>query len=170
MNNYLMVDCETLDTKPSAVVLSVGVCLFNPEGIISSAHWSLALQHQINTGRTINADTLAWWMQQTADTRERAFAQKWQPRQVLEGIGELVERNNVSRFWAHSPAFDYIILESLFRDYGRLPWDHRSWLDTRTAHWMTSVDPLPFEGKHDAEADAIHQAEWVIRMMKDNIW
>jgi len=65
--NDIMIDLETLDTKPSAVFLTAGIVEFNIETGEFGKGFSLSvdLQSSIDAGRTISADTLKWWLRQS---------------------------------------------------------------------------------------------------------
>jgi hypothetical protein len=169
-DNQMMVDIETLSTRANAVVLSVGAALFNFSGVLHSWHWTLKLNEQIGRNRHIDADTLAWWMSQDSEIMRQAFKQEYAPRHMFLQLAEAATGATgaaVSKFWAHSPAFDYVILDSLKQDLlCDVPWDHRSWLDTRTLSWMKGKPMKRTDGQHNAERDAIMQAEWVIEALK----
>lgn len=162
---HMMVDIETLDTAATAVVLSVGAVVFNGYGLLNHYHWTLEIEPQLKDGRTISGDTLAWWMQQDPAIMREAFGQECEPKLVLDDLNRICTDMNVQRFWAHSPAFDYVILDHLYRSFER-PWSHKSWLDTRTLSWLTGKEMRKFEGQHNAETDAIRQAEWVIEVLE----
>lgn len=135
----LMFDIETLDTQPTAVVLSLGAILFNPDGtIVDRFYRALDIQAQLNAGRTVSQDTLLWWSQQSSNARDEAFSpvRKTVPSVLGEFycfVGNSPHDNNVTKFWCNGPAFDGIILESLARDFNHLiPWRYNQLRDQRT--------------------------------------
>src|SRR4051812_25387336 len=61
----VMIDTETLDTKPTAVILSIGACRFNELDIDSNGFYrAITIESNMDEGRTISASTLRWWMKQ----------------------------------------------------------------------------------------------------------
>ena len=70
----VMIDLETLDTSPTAVVLSLGAVAFDPythaHGATFYVEFTNFLEQQTGVGRTISPSTMLWWMQQNATARE----------------------------------------------------------------------------------------------------
>ena len=71
-----MIDLETLDTRPSAVVFQVGVLVFqdilggDTRGnlILEKKIFHLDILEQIMAGRTVDQDTVLWWAEQNLDS------------------------------------------------------------------------------------------------------
>ena len=79
--NHVMVDLETLDLKPTAVILSIGAVRFSPDtGQVQSPedgfHVACAVDDQIKYGFTIGEMTLAWWLKDNAETIRNEWALK----------------------------------------------------------------------------------------------
>ncbi len=90
----LMFDLETLDTKPSAVVLSIGAVVWEAK-YLPSEHkikWYevdkflrvLDIQKQLDSGRTVSQATLLWWMDQDPKAKAEAFDRNREP--VVESL------------------------------------------------------------------------------------
>ena len=54
-----MIDIETLDTELTAVVYQVAVVFFKGNGV-HPYFWNIAVTEQVNAGRTISGDTMAF--------------------------------------------------------------------------------------------------------------
>lgn len=141
MINYpiteFMIDIETLDTKPSAVILSAGIIAFNQErGVISRWYGTLNAREQIDAGRTISMSTLVFWMMQSDEARKAAFSDG--PHMEFHNLVSFISRHKSPEgalYWAKSPQFDMTILESYCDDlYGvdEMPWAFRGFRDVRT--------------------------------------
>ena len=79
-NYKAILDLETLDTKPSAVVLSVGFLIYDEnkqqsfdELLLDGHQIVLDIQPQLNKGRTISKSTLQFWMEQDNEARNGLF-------------------------------------------------------------------------------------------------
>lgn len=82
-----MIDIETLDTRPSAVVLSIGVVLFNRRNAdVPFKELNLKFgkrefrDEQIMMGRTISKDTAQWWRGQDPEAKSclsRRTSHRW---------------------------------------------------------------------------------------------
>lgn len=139
----MMIDIETLDVKPSAVVLSIGAVVFHPNGHVMDRWYRvLQVQEQLDRGRTVSFDTITWWMSQDGDARNEAFAPVRQ--MVAETLSDLLafcRTYDANAYWALGPQFDYIILENLFNELNReVPWGYGQLRDVRTICNETKID------------------------------
>ena len=161
---HAMIDIETLDTVPTAAVLTVGACKFDPYSDVEpydKTLWRPEVDHQLNNGRTAGDDTLAWWAKQDAHIRETTFTDTDRiPLNVF-----FTDLNKylvgVDKIWCQGPQFDMVILEDLFRAFDH----HRNWafwqiMDCRTIFNMMPKDPRRAiqQNLHSADDDAYWQA------------
>lgn len=166
---HLMIDIETLDTKPTAVVLSVGACQFELEtGEIGVQYNSgpLVINTQLQAGRTISENTLRWWMQAE---QEAARASSFGSNVVhvsgaLNALRDLADENTI--VWGNDPAFDCVILEDLYRTMWscEAPWKFYNRQCVRTYRRLPGADAVPRVKPvvaHDPLADAVAQAQHV---------
>lgn len=167
----VMIDLETLDTGPSAVVVALGAVEFDPYNHrIGETFYRVAndWSAQQRKGRTISGDTVAWWMDQgdgarTALTRPPAkhscstFGILREFSEFLEGYAGDVE------IWGNGADFDNVILGDLFKAYGcEKPWTYTNNRCFRTLknlrHTRDMVMPARAGTHHNALDDAVHQA------------
>ena len=150
----LMVDLETLDVKPTAVVVSYAAIPFDldnntpfeemAEGSYPVLYHRLAIEPQINGGRTISAATLGWWLTQEEETRNEVALACGMENPLLELHGplcrfyEFVKQHGCERIWGNGPSFDNAILRSLFDDMDtEFPFKYNADRDLRTLCDMT---------------------------------
>lgn len=169
--NNIMVDLETLDTRNSAVVVSIGAVAFDPNsnfiGPTFYAELTHDLQNQQNRGRTISASTVIWWMKQshaaqrlfhspapsTTDTRGSLIAFT----QFLADHG-----GREALLWGNGSDFDNAILGSLYETYGLYrPW---SYSNNRCFRTMRNMPGAPAKDArigvhHNALDDAMTQTQ-----------
>jgi hypothetical protein len=147
----LMFDLETLDTKPSAIVLSVGAVVFetwrNDDGSLVS--WTeagdflrvLNIQAQAEAGRSMSESTILWWMDQDSAAQREAFSRARDPVNiVLANFLNFVDKyadgetgTGINAFWASPATFDFPIWEDLAMTFaGHVPWTYRQKYDVRT--------------------------------------
>lgn len=165
----LMLDLETLDVKPSAVVLSIGAVMFDrytrEQGPTFYVELTNHLDDQIKQGRTISGDTLEWWMRQSEEARQVFAAKKTSfarctAMYAVTQFEEFCNANSARYIWAKDPDFDVAILRSLFEDYGfKFPFSYSK------ARAVRTVLDMPFAPvnlgtlvAHNALADAVAQA------------
>jgi len=185
MNLHLMIDIETLDTAPSALVLSCGWAWFDTNGVLASGQQAFDNVAQLRLGRTISAGTVRWWKSQVALLPpEVPGATIWQ---AFAGMlaSRPRGREDDALVWANSPSFDLTILRHWAAQMRTEPfWRFASERDYRTwkhhAHMANDAaceaakkkgeEPaqsdlwtyVDNENKHDAEADAVWQAKNMI--------
>lgn len=170
----VMFDLETLDTKPSAVILSLGAVKFDPrqKGIDPNAE-RLSLRIEIDPqsamGRTISDDTIAWWATQSKEAQEAAFgdANRVTVEDAVEQFHKFVW--NSERVWSQG-SFDVNIIEHLYTSINKpYAWQYWQVRDSRTL--FDFVDgQLDRTKHHDAVEDAIAQAEAVQRALRKIGW
>ena len=134
MSMEMMVDIETLATDERALVLTMGFVEFNNSGAKASQRWILDMGQQMEKGRAIDPETIAWWMRQGDAARKEAFAEsRSEIVAALWGVHRFFIDVDPISVWANSPSFDLTILETLFRDFDvDLPWAFYQARDVRT--------------------------------------
>lgn len=168
----LMIDLETLDTSPTAVVLSLGAVVFDPRsntlGPTFYVEFTNFLEQQTGVGRTISPSTVMWWMGQNAAARE-VFTPKetsnvrCSPLWGLSAFADYLKQPGLSgNVWAKDPDFDVVILRSLYQTNApdlAFPFKYSAGRSVRT------VEDMPFAPlrdrppvAHNALEDAIAQA------------
>lgn len=170
----IMVDIETLGTNADAVVLSIGAVFFDtttkelgPKFIMN-----LKIENQLST-RSINADTLRWWMSQSNAAKKVFSDEALSTVVVLSAFVKWVEANapedgNVKP-WGNGSSFDISILEHLLLEYNlKAPWRYNNVRDLRTfKEYVANDAPIMNAGvKHNALDDAIAQANYVMENTK----
>lgn len=165
------IDFETLDTMPTAVVLSVGLTAFDLDATntwdeleSNSIFWRFDATGQ--TKRTVSQSTQDWWYKQSEEAKKMAFdGVKWDVAQVLTDIGDWCERVGVTHLVGNGSDFDNVILANLCEMYDvPYPIPYYGNLDLRTMKYLacdTSRGKDFPEGKlqHYALHDAIHEAQ-----------
>ena len=76
MTTHATIDLETLDTSPSATVLSLGAVKFNPLDTSephSELYIKIDIDEQDSLGRTASDSTIEWWGKQDPKVMEEAF-------------------------------------------------------------------------------------------------
>ena len=166
-----MIDLETLDKKPTSVIVSVGICAFDIDGIHDKKYFILDCEEQMEKGRTISFDTLEWWFRQSKEVTDAAFNQpdKLPIKKFLEQLGYFCAKNNIKKMYAQGTDFDLPMIRDLHDQYNHeLPYDYWLARDTRTVYEFMKSEKPPRTGvHHNAMDDAIYQAQCVILAMKE---
>lgn len=174
---HVMVDLETMGKKYNAPIVAIGAVVFDPAtGSIGESFYKVVcLESSVNWGAVIDPSTVIWWLKQSSEARSAIVNDDAIPLQdVLLQFREFVSDNvaggsKKAQVWGNGASFDNSILRSSYdciaEDY---PWEYWNDRDVRTMVELgqaISFDPkttIPFEGsRHNALADAIHQARYV---------
>ena len=163
MTIEVMIDIETLDTRESAVVLSIGAVAFDPRSDTHAAtlHVHLDPEPQIrHQGRTISPSTVLWWLKQS-DSARKGIAEAFRetPSAALGDLQQFIEEFGAVGVWGNGAMFDNAILISLADSIGMpRPWSYKLDRCYRTLKNIVPVEPAAFEGtEHNALDDAIFQ-------------
>lgn len=170
MNN-LMIDLETLDTRSSAVIVSIGAVVFDRKSILRTGYWILDLEEQIKRGRTISSQTMAWWMKQSEDARKVFTDQSSYRNSILEFHGQFSSLFNGEELavWGNGSDFDTAIMIDFYNRHSLVPpsgWKYYNNLCFRSFNkWFDAKRMVKREGvHHNALDDAVYQAECVLKV------
>lgn len=174
---HVMVDLETMGKKHNAPIVAIGAVVFDPAtGSIGESFYKVVcLESSVNWGAVIDPSTVIWWLKQSSEARSEIVNDDAIPLlDALLQFREFVSDNvaggsKKAQVWGNGASFDNSILRSSYdciaEDY---PWEYWNDRDVRTMVELgqaISFDPktaIPFEGsRHNALADAIHQARYV---------
>ena len=169
----VMIDTETLDTVPDSTVLTIGMVRFDPFGndeknpSYKTSYIKVCTESSAELGCTINPATLEWWSTQPLAAQEAAFCEEGR----LSVVNALSEINKfcfgAQRFWCQGLAFDFPILENLYRKTQRLPpWKFWELRCSRTLFDIGINPQRPEVTAHNALDDAIAQALCVQRVFR----
>lgn len=163
----VMLDIETMGNTNRASIMAIGACYFDP--MTGDIGPTFHKQVDISSNGVIDASTVLWWMKQSDDARSKFYNndKAGNISDVLKEFSSFIIKG--ACVWGNGIGFDNVIVGSAYDDRGlRKPWDFWNERDVRTAVALgqaIGLDPkrdMPFDGvKHDALADAIHQAKYV---------
>lgn len=158
--SHVSIDLETLDTRSSAAILSIGAARFCPvSGEIISTFYE-RISHADKYG-TSSASTIAWWKKQDPEVIREAFGGRTPAEEAANRFA--IWLNEDDKVWGNGASFDVGIMETWVGQFN-VPLPYKFWniRDMRTLVDVAEIDPrtFPFEGdRHNALADAIHQAK-----------
>jgi hypothetical protein len=164
--NDLMIDIETLDTRNSAVILSIGAVKFDlDKGVIDEEGFyaSINVDSCLELGRTISESTLLFWLKQPTEAQVVFHEPKMHLRDALEGFTDWLSHMK-RRPWGNGPTFDLAKMTHAYESVGwTAPWDFwnercvRTYRDLPGAKAIPKVKPaVAHHALHDAYAQAQH--------------
>lgn len=174
MATELMLDLETLATDQKAIVLQIGMLLFDPETerLVQIFDIYPPIRQQTIARRTLDLSTVSWWLsdsdraQQLRTLITAADAANEQEKhrccRIADAFSEMRTTKNKKPtvIWTNGQ-FDWPIFKSLMADCFsdvEIPWSYRDVCDLRT---MKTVACLPREfagtSSHNAVDDCLKQ-------------
>lgn len=173
--NHVMVDLETLGTKPNSLMLTIGAVRFNPWADdnlnplekMDTFYRRVSLESFEGLDHVIDDDTLAWWSQQGDSVREEAFAES--DRHNIQDVLADLHRwcGGIDAIWANGTGFDLNILEHFSRELKRgVAWKYWQARDARTLYALVPGLERPKGAAHHALWDCWSQVVGVQRAFK----
>lgn len=164
MATDVMLDLETLSTRPESVILTIGAVKFDPFSdfvdVERGLYYRVDVDEQLALDRHVLESTVEWWGNQDAEVREEALGDS--DRVSLEDMTRGLNRFlvGVENIWCQGPAFDIVILENLYRQLTKpTPWQFWQISDSRTL-FKAHGDPRDKNraAAHNALMDCYYQA------------
>jgi hypothetical protein len=167
----IMLDLETLGTRPGCVILTLGAVRFDPYSLREPGpglYLRIDADEQIAQGREVQEDTLQWWMNQAEDVREEALGEgnRVSVTEMYQQLNRFLVGANC--IWAQGPLFDFAILENIYRQYEwPTPWQYWQIRDSRTLFGVHGDPRVKGKvGLHNALEDCVSQATAVQQIYK----
>lgn len=172
--NHVMVDLETLSTKPNACILTFGAMKFDPhndargasEDKIFNSKYSFYRRIDPGSCSALGADiddgTLAWWAKQDDKVKNEAFAEddRHDIKTVLSDFHRWYNADGgAEAVWSNGSIFDVMIIEDYNNKLARgNPWKFWEIKDTRTIYGLCDAElPQLSEDAHHALWDCWKQ-------------
>lgn len=164
--NHIMVDLETLGTKPNSLMLTIGAIRFNPwkndidtdMNDMDTFYRRVSFESYEGLDHVIDDATLEWWGKQDESVRAEAFAEddRHDIRNVLVDFHKWC--GGIDAIWANGTGFDLNILEHFSRELKRgVAWNYWQARDARTLYALTPNLERPKGAAHHALWDCWSQ-------------
>ena len=167
---HIMIDIETMGTRPTAPIISLGAVAFDAECIHKKFYRVVDLEDSVAGGAIIESSTVMWWLSQGGEARAALTSDITEPlREVLYAFSLWAgEVKGISGVWGNGVAFDNVLVAEAYKRLGMtVPWPF--WKDRcyRTVKNMFQEVELVRDGTHHyALADAETQARHLIEINK----
>lgn len=168
-----MIDLETMGTRPTSAIVSVGVTYFDEFSIHDKFYTAITLTSCLEAGLTTDQSTVDWWSKQSAEAK-----QAWQNDQAVPlatGLKAmqswmLIHASNNGKLicpWGNGADFDLVLLKSAFNALeAEPPWMYYNHHCYRTVKNLMPVVDFARKGTHHhALDDAVTQTEHLQRIL-----
>ena len=165
----VMIDLETLSTKPNAIILTIGAVRFDRNGPqkpieeLDTFYRRIQMQTCIEVGLHHCTETTKWWLSQDTEAKKEAFKMEGRVplKEMLKEFTNWFGTNKNTKIWGHGDDFDCVVLGSAYRKCDmEPPWKFWNTRDTRTLFDICkfSLNELENTNHHHALYDAYTQA------------
>ena len=168
----IMLDIESMDTKTTAVILSIGAVKFEPRGgIVDRFIINITPKSCVEAGLTVGIDTVMWWMKQSDEARNALVKGAVSLDVALHTFAEWLG-SDVKGIWGNGASFDNAIVANAYKAAKiPLPWKYTQDMCYRTIKNMFPHIKLNRIGTHhnavdDAESQALHLIEILANFKK----
>lgn len=157
----IVIDLETLGTKPGCTILSIGACTTGREKV-DTFYGTICRGSCQAVGLIEDQETYDWWMEQDPVIRMETFSQQYDLPFILDKFSNWMKSFKAPvNVWGNSPAFDCGILTAAYKAVGEdvPPWNYTEERDFRTVTALFPQFPRVVPVcKHHALEDAIAEA------------
>lgn len=143
MENTIVIDIESFDTKETAVVVTLSALKFDrfntsdldavfKAGPTNAFNVHIDITKQILIGRTISESTTSWWIKQSQEAKDSLISNDplYSPEIAMDLFSEFISGYQL---YSRGTDFDFKILASLYRALGKnVPWKFNQVRDVRT--------------------------------------
>lgn len=162
-----MIDLETMDTAPTAAIVSIGAVKFNNDGILDEFYATIDLQNAVDNGLTMSPSTVQWWINQTNKTDTFDSNKSDLLASVLKAFSEWIGFDSV--IWGNGADFDNVILRSAYNACDiPVPWRYYNNMCYRTIKNLFPTTMNRVGSHHNALDDAKSQALHLISICNNN--
>lgn len=176
MYDHCMIDLETLDTQPGAVILSIGAVMFDPtkppsECLGDEFYYVIGVPTCEALDMTISESTLDWWEKQSPEAR-KVLTQARDPSESVS-ITKALDRLSLflppgTKIWSNGANFDQPLLDVAYHKIGKqIPWKY---YNSRCHRTIVALHPNekalrpPTILAHNALEDAKWQAKHLVNV------
>lgn len=164
----LMLDIETLGTRPGCVILSIAAVPFNVFSPLDYFYERVSSESCVGRGLSIDAKTAEWWLRQSAQARDEAFGGSLSIDIALVKLSDYITELGEVVVWGNGASFDAPILEAAYDVCNiKVPWKYTNARCFRTLKELFPAVPyrkpvFAHNALEDAKAQAAH-AELLFR-------
>lgn len=159
---HVMIDLETMGTRPTAPIIAIGAVTFDGEEINDTFYANVDLQSSVDSGAVVDPKTVMWWMQQSDDARGAliASANLVELSVALDRFSSWLPKG-IGGVWGNGASFDNVILSESYRRLNLTPpwpfWADRCYRTMKNMH--PDVEMERNGTHHNAVDDAKSQAK-----------
>jgi hypothetical protein len=172
----VMIDLETMSSRPNAAIAAIGAVAFDMKTLTlgETFYTTIDLESCEKLGLHFSASTVSWWLKQSEQARRDVLGGKQTDLSLaLADFSSWLCEHCVPakslKIWGNGGNFDPVIMESAYAACDEpVPWQFWGVRCFRTLKGLYSaIEPDERQGTHhNALDDAIHQTEHIFKIRK----
>lgn len=176
MSQEVMLDIETLSSRPNAVITVIGAIKFSRTGKLQplekleTFYRRINIQSCLHVGLQIDKNTLEWWNKQDKDAKYECIDNTDRVT-LTEALNDFKTWfGNCEKIWGNGDDFDCTILDEAYTRTGiEKPWKFWNTRDVRTLFDLGCIRKydLPNNNEHHALHDCYRQIVGVKKALKN---
>ena len=165
--NDVMIDIETLGTRPTSAIVQIGACYFDRETGEIGETFCENIRHDYNNDEfTTDYKTIKWWTQQSFDAIESVFNDE--SYSIVSAIVRLQKfLKDAEYIWAHATFDIPILMNSFEKTKYEFPISYKNIRDIRTLMDLSKYE-IDFKRvgiHHNALDDCKYQVKYCVAAM-----
>jgi exodeoxyribonuclease VIII len=166
---HIMLDLETMGTRPDAPIVAIGAVAFNAMGVTDETFYHVVSLHSaVRSGAVIDPSTVMWWLRQGDSARNALTEAQDEAIELDVALRDFMQfvcayGDSLKGVWGNGASFDNVLMHESGKRCRVPMWEF--WKDKcyRTAKGMYPDVGMNRSGTHhNALDDARSQAEHLI--------
>lgn len=126
-SNHVVIDLETMSTKCTASILSIGAVIIDYYGNeIGGFYTNVKIPDALSDRFRVDEDTIKWWSEQPIEARKMLDGNQMEIRKALKSFAQFVKNYDGEYAWGNGSDFDVTILRHAF-DVCNIEWPFKFW-------------------------------------------
>jgi len=172
MTRNVMLDLETMGTRPGSAIVAIGAIEFDPQSdqLGRTFYTTNSLASAVDLGLAMDPGTVTWWLAQSDTARKELTEAKGDLKASLQTFSAwLLGCGSDVRVWGNGSDFDNVLLGEAYRTIGlKAPWNFWNNRCYRTMKGLAPQVKLTWDGvRHNALDDAKYQARHLQLILRE---
>lgn len=165
---HVMIDLETMGTRPNAPIIAIGAVKFTAMGLVDKEFYvSIDLESAVNDGHAVvDPKTVLWWMEQGGEARSALRENKKKVLTALYEFHDWLKPDEPVGVWGNGASFDNVILSETYRRMNLTPpwpfWADRCYRTVKNLYPACTLERTGVH--HNALDDAKSQANHLLKI------
>ena len=169
---HVMIDLETMGTRPNAPIIAIGAVMFDGNGTIEEFYVNIDLESAVDDSHAVvDPKTVLWWMEQGGEARAALRGDKKKVLTALYEFRDWLKPVEPEGVWGNGASFDNIILSETYRRLNLAPpwpfWADRCYRTMKNMYPHIQMDRSGVH--HNALDDAKSQANHLIKIWSEGM-